>query len=73
MVDLYSRVVDTCLSWGFSDYEEVVEHTRLLGLFTTRISRQIDNYEHRHTVELRRKVRSLVIFNQVILFLFLMM
>lgn len=39
-VDLYSRVVDAGLTWGFTDYEEVAEHKRLTGLFATQISRQ---------------------------------
>lgn len=51
-VDLYSKVVDAGLTWGFSDYEEVAEHKRLTGLFATQISRQNDKYEQRHTADL---------------------
>ena len=52
-VDLYSKVVDAGLTWGFSDYEEVADHKRLTGLFATRISRQNDKYEERHTADLK--------------------
>lgn len=57
-VDLYSRVVDAGLTWGFSDYEEVAEHKRLTGLFATRISRQNDKYEERHTADLKAQSKE---------------
>lgn len=58
IVDLYSKVVDAGLTWGFTDYDEVVEHTRLTGLFATRISRQTDKYEQRHTVDLKAQSKE---------------
>lgn len=53
MVDLYTQVVESGLTWGFSDYEELAEHKRLTGLFATQISRQNDKYEQRHTADLK--------------------
>ena len=57
-VDLYSKVVDAGLTWGFTDYEEVAEHKRLTGLFATRISRQNDKYEERHTADLKAQSKE---------------
>lgn len=57
-VDLYSKVVDAGLTWGFSDYEEVAEHKRLTGLFATQISRQNDKYEQRHTADLKAQSKE---------------
>lgn len=58
MVDLYTQVVESGLTWGFSDYEEVAEHKRLTGLFTTQISRQNDKYEQRHTADLKAQSKE---------------
>lgn len=57
-VDLYSKVVDAGLTWGFTDYEEVAEHKRLTGLFATQISRQNDKYEQRHTADLKAQSKE---------------
>lgn len=57
-VDLYSMVVDVGLTWGFTDYEEVAEHKRLIGLFATQISRQNDKYEQRHTADLKAQSKE---------------
>ena len=57
-VDLYSKVVDAGLTWGFTEYEEVAEHKLLTGLFATRISRQNDKYEERHTVDLKAQSKE---------------
>ena len=58
MVDLYTQVVESGLTWGFSDYEEVAEHKRLTGLFATQISRQNDKYEQRHTADLKAQSKE---------------
>lgn len=58
MVDLYTQVVESGLTWGFSDYEEVAEHKRLTGLFATQISRQNDKYEQRHTADLQAQSKE---------------
>ena len=58
MVDLYTQVVESGLTWGFSDYEELAEHKRLTGLFATRISRQNDKYEQRHTADLKAQSKE---------------
>ena len=57
-VDLYSKIVDAGLTWGFSDYEDVAEHKRLTGLFATQISRQNDKYEERHTADLKAQSKE---------------
>lgn len=57
-VDLYSMVVDAGLTWGFTDNEDVIHHTRLTGLFATRISRQTDKYEKRHTADLKAQSKE---------------
>lgn len=58
MVDLYTQVVESGLTWGFSDYEELAEHKRLTGLFATQISRQNDKYEQRHTADLKAQSKE---------------
>lgn len=58
MVDLYTQVVESGLTWGFTDYEEVAEHKRLTGLFATQISRQNDKYEQRHTADLKAQSKE---------------
>ena len=58
LVDLYTQVVESGLTWGFTDYEEVAEHKRLTGLFATQISRQTDKYEERHTADLKAQSRE---------------
>ena len=58
MVALYTQVVESGLTWGFSDYEEVAEHKRLTGLFATQISRQNDKYEQRHTADLKAQSKE---------------
>ena len=58
MVDLYTQVVESGLTWGFTDYEEVAEHKRLTGLFATQISRQNDKYEERHTADLKAQSKE---------------
>ena len=58
MADLYTQVVESGLTWGFSDYEEVAEHKRLTGLFATQISRQNDKYEQRHTADLKAQSKE---------------
>ena len=58
MVDLYTQVVESGLTWGFSDYDEVAEHKRLTGLFATQISRQNDKYEERHTADLKAQSKE---------------
>ena len=58
MVDLYTQVVDSGLTWGFTDYEEVAEHKRLTGLFATQISRQNDKYEQRHIADLQAQSKE---------------
>ena len=58
MVDLYTQVVESGLTWGFSDYDEVAEHKRLTGLFATQISRQTDKYEERHTADLKAQSKE---------------
>lgn len=58
MVDLYTQVVESGLTWGFSDYEEVAEHKRLTGLFAIQISRQNDKYEQRHTADLKAQSKE---------------
>lgn len=58
MVDLYTQVVESGLTWGFTDYEEVAEHRRLTGLFATQISRQNDKYEQRHTADLQAQSKE---------------
>lgn len=58
MVDLYTQVVESGLTWGFTDYEEVAEHKRLTGLFATQISRQNDKYEQRHTADLQAQSKE---------------
>ena len=58
MVDLYTQVVESVLTWGFSDYEELAEHKRLTGLFATQISRQNDKYEQRHTADLKAQSKE---------------
>ena len=58
MVDLYTQVVKSGLTWGFSDYEELAEHKRLTGLFATQISRQNDKYEQRHTADLKAQSKE---------------
>lgn len=57
-VDLYTQVVESGLTWGFTDYEEVAEHKRLTGLFATQISRQNDKYEERHTADLKAQSKE---------------
>ena len=58
MVDLYTQVVESGLTWGFSDYEELAEHKRLTGLFATQISRQNDKYEQRNTADLKAQSKE---------------
>lgn len=58
LVDLYTQVVESGLTWGFTDYEEVAEHKRLTGLFATQISRQNDKYEERHTADLKAQSKE---------------
>lgn len=58
MVDLYTQVVESGLTWGFTNYEEVAEHKRLTGLFATQISRQNDKYEQRHTADLKAQSKE---------------
>lgn len=58
MVDLYTQVVESGSTWGFTDYEEVAEHKRLTGLFATQISRQNDKYEQRHTADLKAQSKE---------------
>ena len=58
MVDLYTQGVESGLTWGFTDYEEVAEHKRLTGLFATQISRQNDKYEQRHTADLQAQSKE---------------
>lgn len=58
MVDLYTQVVESGLTWGFSDYEELAEHKWLNGLFATQISRQNDKYEQRHTADLKAQSKE---------------